>query len=173
MMHVRGVIDPFNCNNFYIFGHNDSNDCWYFDHKTDELIEINKIPFNFGCQGYVYGHNCAVFEIKDNYYCLIYGGSNNSATYNIFDFQTQKWNANIAELNNQWFNNSQIMSHADSPFGFMGGCAMIKDIFCKNKIHIMGGYMSEQKYGYFQFSKQMLNHKHPGWNFTKHICFFL
>ena len=39
---------------------------------------------------------------------------------------------------------------------FGQGFSMITDIFEKNKIHVIGGMLSEQKYGYFQFNQQII-----------------
>ena len=105
-------------------------------------------------------HACAMFEtINDasNKYGLIYGGNDGRATYNIYEFEKQKWNDIAFQLNNQWFNNDNIMKDGHSEYGFGKGLSMITDLFAKNKIHIIGGRESEQKYGYFKFNEQILN----------------
>ena len=84
-----------------------------------------------------------------NKYVLIYG-DHKSATYNIYEFKAQKWNEIGFQLNNQCFNNDNIMKDGTCKYGFGNVLSMITDLFAKNKIYIIGGESSYQKYGYFE-----------------------
>ena len=157
MFNVRALVDPFNDNNYYIFGSLRNNACFYFNEMQQKWADI--IPKHIS-QNEVWGHSCAMFETENkNKYILIYGGDchSGSSTHNIYDLQTQKWNANAIKLNNQWFNNKDIMYDGASKYGFGEGLSMITDLFVKNKIHIIGGLLSEQKYGYFEFNQQIID----------------
>ena len=170
MAHVNTMIDPSNDKNYFIFGTQFSNECWYFNHKTQTLNKIKDIP-KFPTQRQVWQHNCAMFEtINDgnsNTYALIYGGDNVSgnATYNIYEFKTKKWNKIALQLNNLWFDNDNIMKHGKSMYGFGRGLSMITDLFAKNKIHVIGGDESAQKYGYFEFNEKILNNSNLSYVF--------
>ena len=124
MSHIQTMIDPCNHKNYYIFGgwynSTEKNKCWYFNHDTQRFNQINDIP-KHKTQKKAMMHNCARFEtINDNKYALIYGGDyfdHSNATYNIYDFKNQKWNDIALQLNNQWFNNDNIMKRGVSKYG--------------------------------------------------------
>ena len=168
MSFVKTVIDPCNHKNYYIFGSAYNNQCWYFNHKTRSLNKIKDIPKNKR----VFMHNCAMIEtINDgntNKYALIYGGDDETATYNIYEFETQKWNKIAMQLNNQWLRSKDITFAEKSKYGFGPGLSMITYLFEKNKIHIIGGLESQQKYGYFEFNQQILNN--PNLSFVLFFC---
>ena len=144
MTGIRALIDPYNDNNWYIFGSFNNIGCWYFNENENEqsFIKINDIP----TQNKPKGHGCALFETSKNKnkYALIYGGDEASTTYNIYNLNKQKW-IEIAIKNNP------------SKYGFGESLSMITDLFVKNKIHIIGGYKSEQKYGYFEFNDEIMD----------------
>ena len=54
------------------------------------------------------------------------------------------------------------MMDGSSQYGFGAGLSMITDIFQKNKIHVIGGELSSQKYGYFQFDNHVLSNADAG-----------
>ena len=151
-------IDPFNDNNHFIFGSNNNNNCWYFNNKNKpSYIQIESIP-KHKTQKEVRGHACAMFETENNNkYVLIYGGEILAATYNIYNLKMNKWDNNAIKLNKQWFIDQWIMYDGHSEYGFGSGLSMITDLFEKNKIHIIGGCNSYQKYGYFEFNEQIIN----------------
>ena len=154
---IRALIDPFNDNNYYIFGNFMDNRCWYFNNHKQSFDEINKIP-KHEIQYQVDGHGCAMFVTENNNkYALIYGGWDTRASYNIYNFQTKQWNDNAIKLSEQWVKNQNIVFDRNSEYAFGGGLSMITDLFEKNKIHIIGGFGSEKKYGYFEFNEQILN----------------
>ena len=156
---IRATIDPFNDNNYYIFGSKFNNKCWYFNNQNKETFnEISDIP-KANKQKQDYGHGCAIFETpkNKNKYALMYGGSQGNATYNIYDFQINAWNKNAIKLNNLWFYNENEMCDQNRTYGFGVGLSMITDLFEKNKIHIIGGGASFQKYGYFEFNEEIIN----------------
>ena len=144
---ISALIDPFNKNQYFIFGSANWHKCWYFDQNEQSFIEINDMPM------YRTPHGCAMFETKENQnkYALIFGSDRDRdrarhretyrATCNIYDFQTKKSNDNVIE----------------SEYGFGEGLSMITDLFAENKIHIIGGRHSERKYGYLEFNEQMAN----------------
>ena len=156
--------DPCNDKQFYIFGSANDNRCWYFNNEPETLVfsKISDIPKHKN-QYKVLFHDCAVFKTikNNNKYALIYGGQysvfGGHATYNIYDFKKQKWNDIAFNLNNQWFNNPEIMKDQRSKYNFGKKLQMITDFFQKNKIHVIGGFKTQQKYGYFEFNEQILN----------------
>ena len=160
MMALQTLIDPFNGNNYYIFGSLQNNKCWYFNHKTQTFKQIDDIPKD-ARQNSVSWHNSAMFETtNDNKYALIYGGVKtfgSNATYNIYNFKMKTWDDNAVKLNNQWFDNQNIMKDGGSMYSFGKHVLMITDLFEKNKIHIVGGHQFLTKYGYFEFNQQILN----------------
>ena len=171
MAYVKTVVDPFNHKSYYIFGTGNSNRCWYFNHETQLFNEISDIPKR-QTQGPVCGNACAMFQtINDgNKYALIYGGSELSSTYNIFDFQKQKWNEIAIKLNKLWFNCSRIITDGSAKYGFGVGLSMITDLFTKNKIHIVRGDQSEDKYGCFEFNEQILNNSDLSFALLLFLC---
>ena len=172
MTYIRGIVDPKNPKNHYIFGSQGNNECWKYNYETQEYIELkNNIPKHIN-QYEVNGHECAYFEIKNNNHCdqfaLIYGGSYGSSCYSIYEFENEKWNLNACKLNNKFIFNQNIMFNLDSKYCFQAGLSMITDIFQKNKIHICGGRQTLNKYGYFIFNHEILSNPDLGI-----ICSFL
>ena len=162
MWMVCALVDTFNDNNYYIFGSDYNNQCWYFNQKKESFIKIDDIPRHIG-QNEVSDHGCAMFETPQNKnkYALIYGANlgraGETATYAIYDFKINAWNENAIKLNNLWFNDEKIMKNGQSKYGFGQGLSMVTDLFQKNKIHIIGGASSLQKYGYFEFNEDIIN----------------
>ena len=158
MANVKTMMDPWNHKNYFIF-ESLNNQCWYFNDEKQTLDRIIDIP-KCQTQNGVCGHSCAIFETfndASNRYALIYGGNDKSATYNIYEIKTKQWNAIATQLNYKWFKNKNIMHDAFSEYSFGQGLSMITDLFAKNKIHIIGGALSHEKYGCFEFNQQILN----------------
>ena len=171
MCNVRGVIDPNNDNNHFIFGSVDNNKCWKYDYETQTYIEIKPGIPKHSTQKNVDGHQCAYFEINNDKFALIYGGSRFSACYAIYEFNNQKWNDIACQLNDTWFENAKIAKYGLLNKGFGDGLSMITDIFEKNKIHIVGGYRTEFKYGCFTFNHEILSNPNLGARFSYFLYF--
>ena len=168
MAYIKGMIDPNNDKNHYIFGSLENNLCWKYDFKRKKYIELNDEMHTHANQLKVRGHECALFEIpndesyndSDDKYALIYGGNSQSACYLIYEFKNETWNENAIELNDLWFDNTDIMRNGKSKYGFGQDLSMITDLFEKNKIHFVGGELSETKYGVFEFNREILLNRH-------------
>ena len=144
------------------------NQCLYFNENKQSHIEISDIP-KHESQFQVNGHGCSMFEIQnDNKFAFVYGGNYGTATYNIYNLKKKEWDNNALKLNNQWFNNNDIMADGASKYGFGNGLSMVTDLFEKNKIHIIGGSLSNRKYGYFKFNHQIMNN--PELSFVFSFC---
>ena len=88
MTYIRALIDPFNDNNYYIFGSLCNNQCWYFNDQTQTHTQICDIPTKHS----VFNHNCAIFKTQNkNKYVLIYDGGSANAICNIYNLKTKKW----------------------------------------------------------------------------------
>ena len=169
MAHVKTMIDPYNDKNYFIFGSQNfenNNECWYYNHETHSFNKINDIP---RCQGRpVSGHACAMFEaINDgntNKYGLIYRGSSFTPVYSIYEFKTKQWNEIALQINKQWVKNNS------DKYMFGSGLSMITDLFAKNKIHIIGGQQSYNKYGYFEFNEEILNNRNLSFVSYNRFC---
>ena len=161
MESVRGFVDPSNDKKYWIFGSEFNNKCWEFNYKDKKYIKLKKDIPKHEKQQKVRAHGCAYFEIpnvtNENEMCqyaLIYGGYD--AYYGIYEMQNKKWNTIARQLNGKGFGNEEIMKGGESEYRFGAHVSMITDIFEKNKIHIIGGYQSENKYGCFKFEEQKL-----------------
>ena len=180
----------------FIFGSYNNNKCYYL--TKNDCIHFTNIPKNNDKKQKNVAYNeCALFEMPKNntniikHYALIYGGSDNRAYYQIFEilFENKeniknnsnesnnfgKWNANVSQCNNVWFNNQQIMKDGSAIYGFGDGLSMVTDLFDKSIIHIAGGYQSRNKYGYFKMNEQCLNNNNhlSTFHFLFFFCLFV
>ena len=172
---IRGFVDPNNDKNHFIFGALFKDECWKYEWEKQtyfKLSDIHKQPS-------VGWHDCAYFEIKNKnknknnnntQYVLIYGNTYNGI-YCIYEMQNERWNDNAIKFNDLWFNNHEIMKDGKSKYGFGYHLSMITDIFEKNKIHVIGGNESGNKYGCFEFNEDVLLDVNLGiYKKKKHVC---
>ena len=146
------VVYPRNDSTFCIMGSCYDNKCYYFDTNNKRHSMFGEIPKSAE-QEKVYKHACATFKLKKNNkyyrYCLVYGGATR-VYYQIFNFNTNKWEKIVSEYNDIWSDDENIMYGVESPYFFGKGCSMVNDIFNENIIHIAGGYHASTKYGWFK-----------------------
>ena len=167
MKDIRGIVDPLNTENYYIFGGTHSNECYYFNKKEKIYVNLGSVPKHYK-QLQLMGHGCAYFKIKNqnnynnnynnydnyNHYALIYGSNSNDGYFQIFDLKLRKWDSQISKYNNLWFNDENIMKNRLSKYGFGHGLSMVTDLFNPNIVHIAGGHRTLIKYGYFDFDNE-------------------
>ena len=146
---IKGFIDPNNDSNHYVFG---PFQCWKYIYETQTYIELESVKQLLRIDG----HDCVYFQIEKNdensnkikkYYALQYGGIN--MCYHIFDLQNETWIKTKFDTKKLRLNKFKYF------YGY--GLRMITDIFQKNKIHIIGGDDSYQKYGWFEFTDDVAN----------------
>ena len=70
--HIRALVGPCNHNNYYIFGSDFNNECWYFNvnENKQSFVKINDIPKRSVSQSNVWEHGCA-YEKKHKNKILI------------------------------------------------------------------------------------------------------
>ena len=158
---VNGVMkDPNNDKNYFIF-YTMNDTCWKYDSQKQIFISLKS---NINEQTtHRWMNDCAYFEIKnDNLYyqfALVNGGPHLKQHYSIYELQNQKWNLSLQKL---------IENETNIQCDFGVESSMITDIFNKNKIHIIGGTQSEQKYGCFKFNHDIFVNQNIGMLF---FCF--